>query len=243
MEYLDSLSEVVLVLVLVSLSRTITQQDWLAKPYKTWIVFALNFIAFTACVGAIRFAEVYFGAATAIGSNIIVLHDFLSMISTKFAMLFYACLLSVTLVSSMCKTSQPQERQLIGARFSYTDRRGQLDENKIANFALKVLLVGFVYNLLSLAFSNWLPTIISDAFVFIGLMLFFLQARTKWLVGSSIVFILAVPLSHLLPFSADVTVAVFHLLLASHFELVRRAIKKHKSTTNPANLDDFELQS
>ena len=243
MEYLDSLSEVLLVMVLISLIRTITQQDWLAKPYKTWIVSALTFIAITASVGAVRFAELGAESHIGVSNTIIALHDFLSLLSTKFAMLVYACLLPVALVSSMCKTLQAQERELNGARFSYTDRRGQLDENKIANFALKVLLFGFVYSLLTFAFRDGLPTIISDAIVFIGLMLFFLQARTKWLVGSSIISILAVPLSHLLPFSADVTVAVFHFLLASHFELVRRAIKKHKSTTNPANLADFELQS
>ena len=254
MEYLDSLSEIVLVVTLISLSTTINNQKWLAKPYKTWMILGLGFISLTALLGAVRFAELDF----ALSDDVVWLHNLMSNLSSKYAMLVYATLLPVVLVSHFQKTSSSSFTQSLTKPLdanathrvlsndqqpTFTERRGDLDEIKIAAFSLKVLIVGIAVNAVLMILGVEYPSIVSDAFVFIGFVLFFMQARTKWLVGSSIAVILCVPLSAVLPLNSDISVALFHLLLAVHFELVRQAILKHKKTTNPAHLREFELQS
>lgn len=222
MQYIDSAAEVLLCLVLISFAFSVIKSTRLASPHRFWLALALLFIAVTAAFGAVRFAGEL---------SVVPIHNLLSQLSTQVAMVVYVCLLPVILIS------------YTDSEASACDRRGQLDELKIARAGIALLLIGLLIAVARGLMSISLPSLFTDIVIFLGMVLFWLQVRMKMLAVVATLCLLLVPLTTLLPVDDDIHMALFHLFLAVHFGLVRWAVFSHKNHTNPAHLSKIDLQS
>lgn len=222
MEYLDSIAEVILVITLVLFIHSLLSNQYLRSPIRHFITLALITITVTAFVGAVRFAGV---------DDVIELHDGLSFVSTKLAMVVYATCLPIVIMHTSAQSVR------------LTERRGQLDSLRIVRCAIGLLVVGIVLFGLQATQLVVAPSLITDGLIFIGLILFNLQTRNKHLAFVALIILLLVPVTSLLPINENIHVALFHLLLAAHFKAIQVALTRHKNKTNTAHSQEIGLQS
>lgn len=234
MAYLDTLGELVLILSLLAFVINLNKTNSFESPYRLYLTLGLLFIVITASFGAVRFAGI---------DQIIPIHDYLSLLSTKVAMVIYVFSLPMVILS--CKSNGTSFKF---NRSSPTTEKEDLDVNKNAAVSTKleflnghfweqgivkiakfVMVFLLTFNILTVSFSIETNKLITDASIILGFILFSLVAKEKGLVYLSIITLLLVPASTTLHLSDDLSMAIFHLLLAIHFLIINRVFTLEQS--------------
>ncbi len=201
MEYLDSIGELILIFVLLLFLVGINKTNQFPTRFRNYLTAALLFIIVTASFGAVRFAGF---------TQVSALHDLLSYLSTHFAMIIYVFSLPFVLLSA--------QKESVGRR----ERRGSLDNNKVLRFARYTLLLTLLINAAIFYFNLQFLTLFTDIMLVIGFVLFMLVTRAKRLLSGAVLFLILVPATQLIGVNEDLTMAIFHILLATHFALIHR---------------------
>lgn len=234
MAYLDTLGELILIFSLLAFVINLNKTNSFESPYRLYLTLGLLFIVITASFGAVRFAGV---------DQIIPIHDYLSLLSTKVAMVIYVFSLPMVILScksndaifnSDMSSSTTEKEELTGNQNAPVSTKleylnGHFSEQGIVKIAKFVMVLLLTFNILTVSFSIETNKLITDASIILGFVLFALVAKEKGLVFLSIVTLLLVPASTRLHISDDLSMAIFHLLLAIHFLLINRVFTLEQS--------------
>ncbi|GAB3004837.1 hypothetical protein [Psychrosphaera aestuarii] len=205
MSYLDTLGELVLIASLLMFIISINKTSKFDSPFRNYLTIALLFIVVTASFGAARFAGV---------EQLISIHDLLSLISAKLAMVVYVFSLPVVMLSQVLNRNYKDLEEL-SINFS-------ISPFKVIKLAKSAMVAILAFNVLAIIFDIQAANLLSDVAVILGFLLFSLITKEKALVYGAIVALVLVPASTQLHISSDLSMAVFHLLLALHFWLINK---------------------
>ncbi|MDA8622142.1 hypothetical protein N9L48_05790 [Psychrosphaera sp.] len=217
MAYLDTLGELILIFSLLAFVINVNKSSSFESPFRPLLTMALLFIVITASFGAARFAGI---------NQIVPAHDFLSLISAKFAMVIYVFSLPMVMLSyarsrsSYSAIGDAESSSNLSTRKELAN--GQLSKQGVVKIAKGAMIFLLTFNFLTISFSIETNKLITDVSIVVGFVLFSLVAKEKGLVYLSIVTLLLVPASTALHISDDLSMAIFHLLLAAHFLLINR---------------------
>ena len=205
MSYLDTLGELVLIVSLLMFIISINKTSKFDSPFRNYLTVALLFIVVTASFGAARFAGV---------EQVISIHDLLSLISAKLAMVIYVFSLPIVMLSQVLNRNYKDLDEL-SINFS-------ISPFKVIKLAKSAMVAILAFNVLAIIFDIQAANLLSDVAVILGFLLFSLITKEKALVYGAMVALVLVPASTQLHISSDLSMAVFHLLLALHFWLINK---------------------
>ena len=205
MSYLDTLGELVLIVSLLMFIISINKTSKFDSPFRNYLTVALLFIVVTASFGAARFAGV---------EQVISIHDLLSLISAKLAMVIYVFSLPIVMLSQVLNRNYKDLDEL-SINFS-------ISPFKVIKLAKSAMVAILAFNVLAIIFDIQAANLLSDVAVILGFLLFSLITKEKALVYGAMVALVLVPASTQLHISSDLSMAVFHLSLALHFWLINK---------------------
>lgn len=205
MSYLDTFGELVLIVSLLMFIISINKTSQFDSPFRNYLTVALLFIVVTASFGAARFAGV---------EQVISIHDLLSLISAKLAMVIYVFSLPIVMLSQVLNRNYKDLDEL-SINFS-------ISPFKVIKLAKSAMVAILAFNVLAIIFDIQAANLLSDVAVILGFLLFSLITKEKALVYGAMVALVLVPASTQLHISSDLSMAMFHLLLALHFWLINK---------------------